>query len=61
MPPPVPTVPQPGPQPILYLPPAPTIPDLRNVRPTTWADEVHAEATAEEMRRANQINNHLMS
>ena len=39
----------------------PTIPDLRTVGPTTWADEVNNEATAEEMRRANQINNHLLS
>ena len=56
-----PMVPQPGANPILYLPPAPPVPDLRTTRPLNWAEDVNAEASAEEMRRANQVQNNLFS
>ena len=54
-------VPQPGTNPMLYLPPVPPIPDLRTTRPLNWAEDVNAEASAEEMRRANQVQNNLFS
>ena len=56
-----PMVPQPGANPMLLLPPVPPIPDLRTTRPLNWAEDVNAEASAEEMRRANQVQNNLFS
>ena len=67
-----PAVPAPGSNPMMYLPPAgsnpmlnlpqaPIVPDLRTIRPLNWAEESNAEATAEELRRANQVNNNLIA
>ena len=58
---PAPMVPQPGTHPMLFLPQVPTVPDLRTTRPLNWAEDVNAEASAEEMRRANQVQNNLFS
>ena len=43
-----------------FLPTPPSIPDLRTVRPSQWADDT-TEASAEELRKANQINSNLLS
>ena len=48
------------PNPLYFLPPTPTVPDLQTVRPTNWADDMNTEASAEESRRANQVQNNLM-
>ena len=50
-----------GSNPMLNLPQAPIVPDLRTIRPLNWAEESNAEATAEELRRANQVNNNLIA
>ena len=52
-----PVIPQPMGYPAYFLPPSSTVPDLRMVCLTQWADKVNIDVSTKESRRANQVHN----